>query len=300
MEGYMRPVKIVSDSCSDLDKHLREKYDIDYLRMKTIMDGKEQWASLDFEYYSPKELYDYIRAGNRVYTDQVPTAEFERVFGKYAQQGMDIVYIGVSDKQSGTVGAAQIVAKEMMDKDPDLTIHCINSLNACMGEGLLAIRAAGYRDAGMNADEICEKIMSERNNILEYTTVHNLDTLRRTGRVKASAAFFGNMLGIKPINIADAAGYQTPIKKVKGRYNSLCELVNLMKENVIAPEEQCIYIVHSDCLDEAEQLRDMVMKEIPFKESYISNLGPIIGGAMGPGSLALLAYGKEVTYKVAD
>lgn len=46
----MRPVKIITDSCADLGRDLREEYDIDYARMLTIYDGKEQWASLDFEY----------------------------------------------------------------------------------------------------------------------------------------------------------------------------------------------------------------------------------------------------------
>ena len=50
----MRPVKIITDSCSDLPRELREQYDIDYVRMKTVYEGKEQWASLDFEYYTPK------------------------------------------------------------------------------------------------------------------------------------------------------------------------------------------------------------------------------------------------------
>ena len=56
---------------------LRERYDIDYVRMKTIYDGKEQWASLDVEYDSPKEMYNIMREGNRVLTTQVPYDEFE-------------------------------------------------------------------------------------------------------------------------------------------------------------------------------------------------------------------------------
>ena len=79
----MRPVKILTDSCSDLPRELREKYDIDYARMKTDRDGVEQWASLDFEYYTPKELYDPIRAGKRVLTTQVPPEEFDRIFRQY-------------------------------------------------------------------------------------------------------------------------------------------------------------------------------------------------------------------------
>ena len=37
----MRPVRIVTDSCSDLPKELRERYDIDYMMMNTVRNGKE-------------------------------------------------------------------------------------------------------------------------------------------------------------------------------------------------------------------------------------------------------------------
>ena len=76
----MRKIKIVTDSCSDLKKSIRDKYDIEYLQMFTVRDSKETPASLDWEYYSPKELYDYLRRGERVLTAQVPQAEFERAF----------------------------------------------------------------------------------------------------------------------------------------------------------------------------------------------------------------------------
>ena len=60
-----RPVQILTDSCSDMPKEIREKYDIDYVKMNTVYEGKETPASLDFEYYTPKELYDTMRNGGR-------------------------------------------------------------------------------------------------------------------------------------------------------------------------------------------------------------------------------------------
>ena len=35
----MRKVKILTDSCSDLNKDLMEKYDIDYAKMNTVYEG---------------------------------------------------------------------------------------------------------------------------------------------------------------------------------------------------------------------------------------------------------------------
>ena len=265
--------------------------------MKTDRDGVEQWASLDFEYYTPKELYDPIRAGKRVLTTQVPPEEFDRIFRQYLSQGYDIVYIGCSLKQSSSVNTGEVVAQKLRSEFPDAYISSIDSLNACMGEGLLAIRAAEYRDAGFSAQDITEKIKAERNNVNEYVTVHNLDALKRAGRVKASSAFFGNLLGVKPILISDVEGYQTPVKKVKGRQNSLREMVNMMKDSIVDPRKQCIYIVHSDCAEEAEVLRQMVQEAIPDASTYIGYIGPIIGASIGADALGTFAFGREVTYK---
>lgn len=293
----MRPVKILTDSCSDLGKTIREKYDIDYAKMKTSYDGKEQWASLDFEYYTPKELYDIMRAGNRVFTTQVPAEEFERVFTNYLDLGFNIVYIGCSLKQSGSVNTGSVVAKKLLEKYPEAEIYCIDSLNASMGEGMLAIRAAEYRDSGMSAKEINDKILTERNNVNEFVTVHNLDALKRAGRVKASAAFFGNLFGVKPILISDVNGYQTPIKKVKGRQTSMNELVSSLKESVVDPENQRIYVAHADCIEDAEQLKALIEKEISCKEIYLDYIGPIIGASIGPDALGVFGFGKEVTFE---
>lgn len=68
----MNKIKIFTDSCSDLTRELREKYDIEYVKMNTVIDGKEQPASLDWEYFSPKEFYDVMRRGERITTTQVP------------------------------------------------------------------------------------------------------------------------------------------------------------------------------------------------------------------------------------
>lgn len=293
----MRPVKIITDSCSDIGHELRDKYGIDYARMKTVYEGKEQWASLDFEYYTPKELYDIMRDGNRILTTQVPTDEFVRVFTQYLEQGCDIVYIGCSLKQSGSVNTGAVVAQKLMQDYPDASIFCIDSLNASMGEGMLAIRAAEYRDHGLDAKAIHEKILADRNTVNEFCTVHSLDALRRSGRVKASAAFLGNLFGVKPVIIADANGEQTPIKKVKGRQASLSEIVKLLKESIVEPENQRIFIAHADCEEEALRVKAAIEAEITCKEIHMGYVGPIIGASIGPDAIAVFGFGNEVTYE---
>lgn len=296
----MKKVKIITDSCSDLSRDLREKYDIDYAKMFTEYEGKETPASLDWDIYSPGELYNVMRNGKRIFTTQVPVQEFKRVFGQYAAEGFDIVYIGCSSKQSGSVNTGYVVAKDMMAENPDVGIYVVDALNACMGEGILAIRAAEYRDKGMSAKEIFDQINKEVKTVNEYITVHSLDALKRAGRVKASAAFLGNLFGVKPILISDKNGDQVPIKKVKGRQTSLNEIANLLKESIVNPEEQTVYIVHADCEDEAKELEKLIKEQIPCRDTHVSYIGPIIGASIGPDAIGVFAFGKEITFVGGD
>ena len=290
----MRPVKIVTDSCSDLPKELRDKYDIDYMMMNTVKDGKETPASLDWEFYSPKELYDTIRKGERVTTTMVPPDRFQTYFKNELEKGNDIVYISCSGKLSGSINVGNVEAENILKDYPEGTIVCIDAINACMGEGLVAIKAAELRNEGKSPKEIEEAILPIRNNVNQFVTVHNLNALRAAGRVTGSSAFFGNLLGVKPIIISDTVGNNIPIKKAKGRLNSFKEVVALTAEAVEGQENPVVYVAHADCEEEAKQVVKMIEETIPNVTTYLTYIGPIIGASIGADAIGVFSYGKSI------
>ena len=62
-----------------------------------------------------------------------------------------------------------------------------------------------------------------------------------------------------------------------------------------------VFVVHADCPDGAEELKKLVEERLPDKSVpiYTAGIGPIIGATVGPGTLAVYCYGKEVTFKNA-
>ena len=293
----MRKVKVITDSCADLTGELLDRYDIDYVKMSTVFEGVSSPALLTWTYEEAHALYNLIRDGKRVTTAQVSVEEFTNVFTKYLDMGMDVVYVACSQKQSGSINTGHVTAQKILASYPDAKIICIDSLNSTIGEGLLAIEAAKFAAEGMGADEVAEKVMAMRNNVLEFFTVHSLDTLRRSGRVSASSAFFGNLFGVKPILVADAIGNQAAYKKVKGRGPAIRECINLLKENIIDPENQTIYLWHSDCdMEEVKEVEAMLREAVPCKDVYIGLVGPIVGASVGPSVIGFWAFGKEVTF----
>lgn len=297
----MRQVQIITDSCSDLTPELMERYHIDYCMMNTVYEGKTSPADLAWTPDEVHALYNLMRAGNRVTTTQVPVDEFDRVFRRHLDAGRDIVYIGCSLKQSGSVNTASVLAKKLQAEYPDASIYCIDSKHASMGEGLLAITAAEFAAEGTTAAEVAAYTEEKLKYLHQVVTVHSLDSLKRAGRVKASSAFFGNLLGVKPILVTDADGEQTAIKKAKGRLGSFREMIAMLKDELIEPEEQILYLAHSDCSkEEIETFKAMVREAIPCKDIYTGYIGPIIGASIGPDAVALFGYGKEITYRIAE
>lgn len=297
----MRKVQVIADSCADLNKEQLEKYNIDYVRMSTVYEGEETPAELTWTPEEAHTLYNIIRDGNRITTAQVSVDEFTRVFESYIERGMDVVYIACSSKQSGSVNTGFVTAKKLMEKHEGAKIVCIDSLNASIGIGMLVMEAAKMANEGASAEEIEKRIISIRKKVNQFVTVHSLDALRRAGRVKGAAAFFGNLMGVKPILISDANGTQAAYKKVKGRQKSFEEIVSLLKASIIEPENQTVYIAHSDCSqEEVDTLVNLVKQEIPCKDVSVGFIGPIVGASVGPDTVGVWAFGEEVTFKVSD
>lgn len=164
----MNRVKILTDSCADLTPELMQRYDIDYARMNTVFEGETSPALLSWTPEDVHAFYGLMRQGKRITTTQVPVDEFQRIFTQYLEEGYDIVYIACSSKQSGSVNTGHVVAEKLLEGYPDAQIHCIDSLNASMGEGVLAIEAAKMAVGGLTAAEIADKIMHMRKNVNEY------------------------------------------------------------------------------------------------------------------------------------
>ncbi len=291
----MRPIKIVTDSCSDLPKALRDKYSIEYVKMNTVHNEKETPASLDWEYYSAKELYDLIRNGERVTTTQVPAQEFTSKFTSLVEEGFDVLYISCPVVLSGSINTGIMVSKEIMEKYPEARIVCLDPLVPCMGEGMVVIRAAELVLEGKTMDEVVDYINENKLRLNQFATVNTLDYLKRAGRVKASSAFFGNLFGVKPIIISDINGQNTAIKKVKGRLASMDEIVNLLAEAMEGEKDRRVFVGHADCAqEEVDYLVNKVKEVIKTDDITVDFIGPIIGASIGPGAVVVYGWGKKV------
>jgi DegV family protein with EDD domain len=291
----MKIITIIFDTTCDMSPEVLTRFNITYVKMGVSIDDKEYDADLAWEGLSSKEFYDLMRAKKRPYTIQVKEDAFVQAFNKYLDMGNDILYIGCSSGLSASVKLGAKVAEEIMQKRPGSKIIVVDPLTSGMAQGLIGIKAAEMRDEGKSVDEIAAWIEKEKLKFNEWATVGSLTYLKNAGRVKAGAAFFGNIIGIKPILISDAHGHNIALKKVRGRQAALQEIADSVIRTAIDPEHNYLAITHADCPEDAQKIADMIAEKIHFKEVFISHLGPILGASCGPETVMAMHYGEEVT-----
>ena len=178
---------VFTDSCSNLPGSLLQHFGIRVLPCSYTVDGKQIIYGGDIEAFDAHTYYELLRQGKRVTTSLLNTQVFLDHFRPALEQGLDVVYVGLSAGISGTYQAACIAAAELRDEFPERTVCPVDSMGAGFGTGLLACRAAELRDEGRSAAEATAVLEQEVQNLCEFFTVSDLMFLHRTGRVQAGA-----------------------------------------------------------------------------------------------------------------
>ena len=283
---------IVTDSCCDLPY----KYIIDNkieMMPLTIMvndtENKDDLAKTG-EY---EAFYEQMLAGQMPKTSQVNAYEFKEVFLKHLKENKSVLYIGFSSVLSGCVNSARMAMEEIKEEIPEAQVAVVDSKCASMGEGLLIYYAVEEFKKGKSMEEVVSFLEANKLRLNHWFTVDDLNHLFRGGRLSKTAAAFGTLLQVKPIMHVDDEGRLIPVEKVKGRKKSLKILLDKVKENIVSPEEQLVFISHGCALKEAEEMKQAILDECHVKDVWLNYMGATVGSHAGPGTIAIFFMGTH-------
>jgi DegV family protein with EDD domain len=242
---------------------------------------------------SHKKFFGDLRNGAIPLSSQPSVDEFYKKFRAIADKKKDILYVCVSTGLSGTENCATIAKQMVLDENPEVNIEIVNTLTASLGQGLMVMRAVEMKEAGKTLKEIASYIEDSKQRLNTYMTVDDLSHLKRGGRISLTAAVLGMVLHIKPILTINNEGRVMALLKVRGRKGSIAKLAETLAERIENPEQQTIAICHGDCIDEAMDLKESILKLVKVKDVIINYTGPAVGTHGGPGNLAIFFMGKE-------
>ena len=286
--------QIFTDSSTDLSTELRKKYDIEYFRMGFITNNEQHSADMDWIEYSPEQLYDWVKDPNvTIKTSLVTYGEYLERSEAVLKEGKDILYLACTTALSGSFNTFRLVAEELQEKYPDRKIIGIDSKRANMCLGLIAIHAAELRDQGKSIEEVRDWVEANKQYFHETGSVGTLKYLKAAGRVSGAAAFFGDMISLKPIIMFDIHGHNYVWKKVRGTKAALDASFEYIKAHINERTKVC-YVGQAMAKEEQAYFKKRIEEElhIPVEEFWI---GAIVGISCGPGMYGVFFEGDEVT-----
>lgn len=283
-------------STADMPKSFFEERNVAYVCFHFNMDGKDYPDDLGESMPFP-EFYKRIEEGARPTTSQVNVDEFTNFFEPFLKEGKDILHVSLSSGLSGSFNSASIAARDLMEKYPERTIKVVDSLGASSGFGVLMTYLADLRDEGKSLTEVYDWAEKNKLRVHHWFFSTDLTSYKRGGRISATSAMVGTLLGICPLLNMDNEGHLIPRKKIRTKKKVIEELVNMMKEHVEdGPDYKgYCYISNSACEEDAEKVRDLVEAYCPNLKGkvLINSIGTVIGSHTGPGTVALFFLGDE-------
>lgn len=291
----MKNFEIITDSTCNMNGEELKEFNVKCIPMHFFIGDKQYEASREWTGLSAKEFYDLIRNGQRAKSSQVNAAQYEEAFVKAIESGCDVLSVSCTGALSASVNESYKARDLVLKKYPDAKVICIDSASACYALGLLVMEAAKLRAAGKTIEEVADWVEANKTKFNQVGTVDKLTYLKQAGRVSATAAFFGGILGVKPIIISDVEGHNVAIEKVKGKKASYEKCADYMEKYARPEVINRVYVAHGDCIDNAKELADIIAKRFPENtfDFRFENIEQGMGASCGPGTLIVDFYGDE-------
>ena len=292
----MNKFAIYVDSAANIPNAIRIARDIRVIPFNFIIDGEERPCfseDMPFE-QTAKEFYDAMRAGTEAKTSLLPAEIFADAIRPALEKERDVLLFTLSSGVSGTFAQAQEAGKRLQKEFPDRKIFVLDSANASLGEGLIAIKVADLRDMGESAEACAEWVKENTYKMNSFFTVDDLKYLRSSGRISRNVAIAGTLLNIKPILQADASDNAKIVScgRARGRKKALETIADIFAKRAVRPESNTIAIAHADCEKDALMLADM-LRERGANDIIIEYYDLCTGSHVGPGCVALFFWGKD-------
>ena len=282
-------VIITADITCDLNKPLEDRYQVVMMPLHIVIGGKsyEDWVNI-----TPEELYEiFYQTKELPHTTAVSVGEYIEFFKPFIEDGCDIVHISLGSKLSVTHQSSKLAAAEFPGR-----VFSVDSNNLSTGSGLLVIKAAEMRDAGLSAEEIAAKLADMVTRSHASFVLERLDFMRAGGRCSTVEMLGANMLGLRPsIEVQnDNGGAMVAGKKYRGNYGKV--LIQYMEDTLEKYDNidtDRVFITHAGA---NQEYVDGVYKALKaknlFKEIHITRASCTISSHCGPNTLGVLFMTK--------
>ena len=216
-------------------------------------------------------------------TSQPSAGKFAELYEKLKEEYECAIAVHASAKLSGTI-ASSTAGAEMTG----FKVYAVDSLALSYGLSGLIERGMLLEQQGMDAEEIAQRLERETHDFRNYILIGNLSQLYKGGRMSGAQYYLGSLLKVKPIVQLSAEGELLPIDKVRSHKKAVQYLIDHANRDHQEYGVERFQIMHANVPDEAESLKQEVLKIAPQAQILIGDLSSSLAVHAGEGTIALM------------
>ncbi|MCJ8013733.1 DegV family protein [Paenibacillus sp. KQZ6P-2] len=276
------PIKIITDSGSDLPPEYIEKFNISIVKLAVHFHNEKMPEDMD-----ACTFYSKLRESKELPTTASPSPLLFLNQFKEAEDGTDILVICMSSNISSTYQAA-LIAKEMYeDEGHQGRIEIIDSKTFSGGLSLIVALAAKWSQTTSCIYELKERVHQQIKEMNAFFTLDTLENVIKGGRLGRLSGAVASVLNIKLLLKISSEGTVEVVDKFRGTQKVLSSLMARLEDKQHDYDKGIISIVHSNCEERALEFKEQLLEKHPFKEVLFSNMGPIMGTYAGEGGIGV-------------
>lgn len=271
-------IKIFVDSGSSIKLEEKEKYNVEIIPLKILLDDKEYLDGVDL---SMDVFYDALINKKQFPKTSLPNlVDVENQVNECVKAGNDVIVLTISSGISGTYNSMRLLF-EGNDK-----VKVIDTKTAVGGMKIILNEINKYIDKPI--DFVVEKINEIIPKIRVYAVPETLDYLHKGGRLSKVGYVAGTILNLKPV---------IELRNTVAVASKQIGLVRAMKYLVKKLEECDVnYPIVPSFTYDSENLDKLISKvEEKYKNSMIEkdNLDPAIAAHWGPNAFGFIFVSKN-------
>ena len=274
---------VITDSAADIPDEDMERLDIHMVPLR-LQFGERGY--LDKVGITPEEFFAELGSNPAHPTTSQPSAgDFRRQYQFLASHFPDVISISLTGRVSGTLQAAESAAART---NAPGRVHVVDTRNASLGQGLLAVLAAECAQAGLDARAALEVLERSIPETLSFAMVKDLTYAVRGGRVPASRKLLADLLRLTPVLRTTPDGRVSASGVLPGRRNTLQRFARYIAKHAPDAAELRIAIGHANSPRDAASLDAHLREHLPnVVAGSITTLGSALGVHAGPGALVV-------------
>ncbi len=274
---------VITDSAADIDDSDMERLDIHMVPLR-VQFGERGY--LDKVSISAEEFFEELRTNPLHPTTSQPSpGDFRRQFQFLASHFSDVLSVNVTGRVSGTLQAAQSAAERISAAGK---VHVVNSLNASLGQGLIAVFAAECAAAGLDIRAALRAVDTVIAETFTFGLVKDLRYGVRGGRVPASRKLIADLLRLTPVLRTEPDGRVSAGGVLFGRHRLLPRFARYVASRIDLDQRWRLAVAHATCEDDAREFERLLRERIPsISRSSVTELGSALGVHSGPGAIVV-------------